>query len=70
MFQKITLKIKKSIWLYPTIYGIISLLLAVAIGYLDTSETINLSDYLPRVFMTSIDLSKTILGTIASSLFV
>lgn len=68
MVQKIILRLKKSIWLYPAFIGLLSLSFAIIIGQLDINSSIELYTNVPSVFLTSVELSKTILGTIAGSL--
>lgn len=68
MFKKILLKIKTSIWLYPVMYSVLSLIAAVFIIVIDSRVLFNAQDYLPSALFTSIELAKTILGTIAGSL--
>jgi uncharacterized membrane protein len=67
MLEKIY-KIKHSIWVTPAVISLISLLFAITIGLLDSSPGIELDNYIPDIFLTSVDLSKTILSVIASAL--
>lgn len=66
--KKIFLKLKKSVWLYPALISVLSFFLALIVVFLDGGYLINLELYLPDIFLTSIDLSKTILTVIAGSL--
>ncbi len=68
MLKEIIYKSKHNIWLTPAIISAFSLVLAIAIGLLDTSPSIELGNYIPDIFLTSVDLSKTILSVIASAL--
>lgn len=68
MLQKIVLKLKKSVWIYPLIISFISLLGAMGIGMVDSGSFIVLSEIIPEIFLTSVELSKNILGVIAGSL--
>lgn len=68
MIQKILLKLKKSVWIYPAVYSTLSFLFALGIVWLDSSNRFVLTDYVPSLFLTSVDLAKTILQVIAGSL--
>lgn len=68
MMQRLMLKLRKTIWIYPVISCILSLILAGIIIMIDTRYIFNAEEILPDIFFTSTDLAKTILGTIAGSL--
>ncbi len=68
MLNKILLKIRKSVWIYPAIYGVLSFLFALLIVWIDSTSLFELKDFVPTLFLTSVDLSKTILQVIAGSL--
>ncbi|KDR94160.1 Uncharacterized membrane protein [Peptoclostridium litorale DSM 5388] len=68
MINKILIKIKRSIWIYPISYSTMSLIVAVFIIIIDSRLFFNVENYLPKVLFTSVDLAKTILATIAGSL--
>lgn len=68
MFWKIKYFISKSVWVYPAIYSILSLFGAVMVVLLDTRHWIILGNVLPGFLFTSVGLSKTILGIVATSL--
>ncbi|NCB44624.1 MAG: DUF2254 domain-containing protein [Clostridia bacterium] len=61
-------KLKESLWLKPAIIGLFSLLLAVLVGLLDSGRYLLLENFLPPMLMTSVELSRTILGVIAGAL--
>ena len=61
-------KLKESVWLKPATIGLFSLLLAVLVGLLDSGRYILLENFLPPMLMTSVELSRTILGVIAGAL--
>ncbi len=67
MIRKIFSIIKKSIWLYPFIYGVLSLLGAFFIILIDSRYLLDLQSHMPSIFFTSIDLAKMILGIVAAS---
>ena len=60
--------IKRSIWLYPVVYSVMSLLVAIFIALLDSRAWIDIEQIVPRVFFTSTDVATTVLGAIAGSL--
>ncbi len=68
MMQRLLLKIRKSIWIYPVLSCILSLILAGLIIMVDTRYIFDAQEVLPDILFTSIDLAKTILGTISGSL--
>ncbi len=68
MFWKIKYFISKSVWVYPAVYSILSLIGAVLVVLLDTRQWVSLSNVLPEFLFTSVGLSKTILGILATSL--
>ncbi len=61
-------KLKESLWLKPATIGLFSLLLAVLVGLLDSGRYFLLENFLPPMLMTSVELSRTILGVIAGAL--
>lgn len=67
MINKYLLQIKKSVWVYPAFYGVLSFLFALVFAWLDTNTLFELSDYVPTLFLTSVDLAQTILQVIAGS---
>lgn len=68
MLQKIQHYIRKSVWLYPALYAILSFWGALLVVFLDSGQWIRLDTVLPEFLLTSVDLSKTILGIVAGSL--
>jgi uncharacterized membrane protein len=68
MLKKLRLMIRKRVWFYPALISGFSLLLALLVGWFDMSGVIQPRDGFPMLFLTSVDLSKTILGVIAGSL--
>ena len=65
-------KIKKfyannTVWLFLLKYIFISIILSVAAVLIDT-RTLPLLDNIPSIFLTSVDLAKVILGTLAGAL--
>ena len=59
---------RTKIYYIPVLYSIYALLLAILVAYLDRSYQPLLINYLPNIFFTSFEITKTILSTIAGSL--
>ncbi|SCZ79710.1 DUF2254 domain-containing protein [Acidaminobacter hydrogenoformans] len=68
MLNKLKLMIRKRVWFYPALISSFSFILAFAVGWFDLSKVIQPSDGFPTLFLTSVDLAKTILSVIAGSL--
>lgn len=68
MFKRVWLKIKYSFWLEPAIIMLLSFLLAVITGILDSGSWISTNELLPVFMLTGLDLSKTILGITSSAM--
>ena len=60
-------KILKSIWYYPAVYGLISLLGAFLIILIDTRYLSEFHKVLPEILLTNTDLARDIHGIIASA---
>jgi uncharacterized membrane protein len=60
-------KILKSIWFYPAVYGLISLLGAFLIILIDTRYLSEFHNVLPEILLTNTDLARDIHGIIASA---
>lgn len=58
---------ENKIWMQLSKYIFISILLALLVIFIDT-KTIPTLDYIPKILLTSVDLSKEILGTLTGSL--
>lgn len=69
MKLKILHNIENKIYFIPSLYAISATFLSIAVILLEHSYGRVLADLLPAYFFTSYDLSKTILSTIAGSLF-
>ncbi|WP_320046657.1 DUF2254 domain-containing protein [uncultured Ilyobacter sp.] len=67
MIRKILDIIKKSIWPYPFIYGVLSLLGSFFIILIDSGYFLDLQLHIPNIFFTDIDLARMILGIVAAS---
>lgn len=68
MIKRLVLKFRKSIWIYPAIISTLSFFAAIGMGFLDSGVFIKLYEFAPSILLTSVDLSKNILGVIAGSL--
>lgn len=65
--KKLLYRMKRSIWIYPVMYTVFAVFLAVAVIIIDARIFFNLSPYIPSLFTTSTDLAKTVLTIIASA---
>lgn len=68
MFEKLILKIKNKIWFIPGIYSFIALILSIIAIIIDTTFSSTFKEFIPSFLLTSVDLAKTILSTLAASL--
>ncbi|NLO36540.1 MAG: DUF2254 domain-containing protein [Clostridiaceae bacterium] len=67
MIRKIVNRVKNSIWLYPALYSVGSLLLAVSIAAVDQRFTGVSAHRILHVFATTSGLAQTVLGIIAAA---
>ncbi len=65
--MKIISKVKKSIWLYPTMYSLLALILAIVITVVDRSYTNRLGEFLGSFFYTKTTLAQSVLGIVAGA---
>lgn len=68
MLQKLLRKLKDSLWLLPSVYAGAGLLLAACTITIDMNYLEKMIHYIPEIFLTSVDLAKTILDTLSSAL--
>jgi uncharacterized membrane protein len=61
--------IENKIYFIPTIYAISATIISILVIFLESQYSQTLANVMPSFFFTSYDLSKTILSTIAGSLF-
>lgn len=66
--KNLVLQLKMNIWVVPSYYCLIASLLAFGVIYLDTVHGKKMVDLLPSTVLVSVDLSQTILATIAAAL--
>ena len=67
MMRRLTEKVRRSIWVYPVLYSFLALMLAVIVILLDSKYLVDLTPYIPDIFLTSADLAKTVLTIIAGA---
>lgn len=65
--QRIINKIKTSIWLYPTVYSLIALFLAVAVSFLDRYYGHEIALVVNGLFYTTVAMAQNVLGIIAGA---
>jgi uncharacterized membrane protein len=67
MIRKKLEKVRQSIWLYPAIYSIFSLLGALLVIQIDSGYLVNYQESIPSFFLTSTELARMIHGIIAGA---
>ena len=68
MLKKVKQRIEKSIWLYPTIYTLLALLLSFLVIAADSGRWISLDQNIAGIFLTNKELAQEILKIAAASL--
>jgi uncharacterized membrane protein len=68
MILKLLLKIRQNIWIIPSIYSVISIILALFVIYIDSTIDVKRESLLMNLLFTEVDLARTILVSIAPSL--
>lgn len=68
MLEKLKLKYQSNkIWIYPLKYIIVACILSFITILIDTKYN-DIHEYIPSIFLTSVDLAQTILGALVGSL--
>jgi uncharacterized membrane protein len=60
-------RVKTSIWLYPVVYSIIAIILALSVIIIDGEFLFDFKSYIPEVMITSSELARMVLSLIASA---
>ncbi|HSP48259.1 MAG TPA: DUF2254 domain-containing protein [Clostridiaceae bacterium] len=60
-------RVKNSIWLYPTVYSIIAIILALSVIIIDGEFLFDFKSYIPEVMITSSELARMVLSLIAGA---
>ncbi|WP_053073769.1 DUF2254 domain-containing protein [Bacillus sp. LL01] len=66
--EKWTLRARKEIWFVPSLYALASIILTAIVISIDTVFADSVQEYLPKIFFTNVDLSTTILSSIATAI--
>ncbi|WP_404429803.1 DUF2254 domain-containing protein [Sutcliffiella horikoshii] len=66
--EKWTLRARKEIWFVPSLYALASIILTAIVISIDTVFADSVQNYLPKMFFTNVDLSTTILSSIATAI--
>ncbi|UAL47268.1 DUF2254 domain-containing protein [Sutcliffiella horikoshii] len=66
--EKWTLRARKEIWFVPSLYALASIILTAIVISVDTVFADSVQNYLPKMFFTNVDLSTTILSSIATAI--
>ncbi len=67
MMKRILTRMRNSIWLYPVLYSLIALLLAIGVMMIDSYYVDTVSIFVHRLFFTSTALAQTVLEIVAMS---
>ena len=67
LFKKLLDRIKRSIWLYPVLYSLGAIVLAVVVIFLDTDYFFDLAKIIPSLFLTSTEQARSLLSLIAGA---
>lgn len=67
MMKRILTRMRNSIWLYPVLYSLIALLLAIGVMLIDSYYVDTVSIFVHRLFFTSTALAQTVLEIVAMS---
>lgn len=66
-FKKVFYKIKRSIWIYPVLYSMVAIIMAILVILVDSKLIIDFNPYLPSILLTTPDLAKSVLSIIATA---
>ncbi|MGM0844793.1 MAG: DUF2254 domain-containing protein [Bacillota bacterium] len=66
--RSLLINLKDRIWFVPSLYSLLSLILAFVTITIDYYWSASVKEYLPGFMMTKVDLAQTVLATIAGSL--
>lgn len=66
--KKFTFWIKEKLWVTPAIYSIFAVALSIFFFYIDLYFIEALSEYIPSILLTNVDLAKTIMGSLSGAL--
>lgn len=66
--EKWNLRARKEIWFVPSLYALASIILTAIVISIDTVFADSVQNYLPKIFFTNVDLSTTILSSIATAI--
>lgn len=65
--KKLINRIKTSIWLYPVIYSLFAIILAIGVTLIDKAYADEMSKYLNNLVYTSSSLAQAVLGIVANA---
>lgn len=66
--KRFILTLRDRLWITPALYSAGAILLSLAMFYVDIQFVGEMTDYLPDILFTSVDLAKTIMGGLSSAL--
>ena len=66
--KNFTFWIKEKLWVTPAIYSVLAVALSIAFFYVDLYLIDAMSEYIPSILLTNVDLAKTIMGSLSGAL--
>ena len=66
--KNFTFWIKEKLWVTPAVYSIFAVALSIIFFYIDLYLIESLSEYIPSILLTNVDLAKTIMGNLSGAL--
>lgn len=66
--KNFTFWIKEKLWVTPAVYSILAVTLSIIFFYIDLYLIDSLSEYIPSILLTNVDLAKTIMGNLSGAL--
>lgn len=66
--KNFTFWIKEKLWVTPAIYSILAVALSIIFFYIDLHLIDAMSEYIPSILLTNVDLAKTIMGSLSGAL--
>ncbi|WP_422122694.1 DUF2254 domain-containing protein [Planococcus sp. X10-3] len=66
--KNFTFWIKEKLWVTPAVYSIFAVALSIIFFYVDLYWIDAMSEYIPSILLTNVDLAKTIMGSLSGAL--
>lgn len=68
IMKKFTFWIKEKLWVTPAVYSLSAVALSIIFFYVDLYLIDAMSEYIPSILLTNVDLAKTIMGSLSGAL--